>query len=192
MRILRRARTATPGATEPSAASPEEGLRAVAPAVVAVTRALLGSRHPELDDVAQEALLAVYDAIRRFRGESSLLHYARRIAVRTALAARRRSPRHEPMSASAFDAADGSEAAPDRIARELRVAAFRALLDQLPPEQAESLAMRAVLGYDLPQIAAETGVPINTVRSRIRLARERLRAWIVGDPRLADLFEVEP
>ena len=60
-----------------------------APVTAAIRDVLLGPRHPELDDAVQEALLAISAALERFRGESTFLHYARRIAVRTALALRR-------------------------------------------------------------------------------------------------------
>jgi RNA polymerase sigma-70 factor (ECF subfamily) len=172
----------------------ERILGAVAPPVLAVTRVVLGPRHPDLEDVVQESLLAIHAAVRRFRGESSFVHYARRIAVRTALAARRRPS----LLLGALDeeaAADPmapAEPAPEALAREERLEAFRVLLDELPVEQAESLAMRIVLGHSLPQIAEATGAPVNTVRSRIRLAKETLRTRIVTDPGLIELFEVEP
>ena len=51
--------------------------------------------------------------------------------------------------------------------------------------------MRVVLGCSLPEVAQATGVPVNTVRSRIRLAREHIKARIESDPRLAALFELE-
>jgi RNA polymerase sigma-70 factor (ECF subfamily) len=48
-----------------------------------------------------------------------------------------------------------------------------------------------MLDADLPDIAAVFGVPINTVRSRIRLARIALLARIESDPDLRALFEVD-
>ena len=54
-------------------------------------RALLGPAHPELDDLVQDVLVAVFDALPSFRGESTLLHFAIRIAARRATTMRRRS-----------------------------------------------------------------------------------------------------
>ncbi len=51
--------------------------------------------------------------------------------------------------------------------------------------------MRIVLRSALEEIAAESGVPLNTVRSRLRLAKERLRARIENDPDLRDTLEVQ-
>jgi RNA polymerase sigma-70 factor (ECF subfamily) len=66
--------------------------------------------------------------------------------------------------------------------------AMRSLLDQLPLEQAETLTLRVVLGMSLGEVAEATGAPVNTVRSRVRLAREALRKRIEGDPAIAALF----
>jgi RNA polymerase sigma-70 factor (ECF subfamily) len=164
----------------------------VAPPVAAAIRALLGPKHPELEDVVQEALLAITSALDRFRGESSFLHYARRIAVRTALAQRRSQDQGARRLAEtlAMVAPSTTSVAPP-IEREQRVALLARLLDELPEGQAECLAYRVLLEYPLPQIAREIGVPVNTVRSRVRLARNHLRDRILGDPALAESLGLE-
>jgi RNA polymerase sigma-70 factor (ECF subfamily) len=166
-------------------------LAGVAPAVAGVVRLLFGSKTAEAQDAIQESLVAVHAAIGRFRGECPFVAYARRIAARVAVTARRR---HASESLDEISAELGSAAAPlhdERIMRERRLQALRALLDELPAGQAESLGMRVVLGCSLPEVAQATGVPVNTVRSRIRLAREHIKARIESDPRLAALFELE-
>jgi RNA polymerase sigma factor (sigma-70 family) len=168
-------------------------LAATAPAVLAVVRVILGSDNPDVPDVAQESLLAVKDALRTFRGEASLTQYARQIAVRTALAARRgRGARDRLLERYRRE----SEVAPadrqdDPVMRARRTAAFRGLLDDLPEEQAETFALRVVLDYSLDQVAAATGAPVNTVRSRVRLAREKLKQRIERDPALLDMLRGE-
>jgi RNA polymerase sigma factor (sigma-70 family) len=164
----------------------------VAPPVTATLRVLLGPRHPDREDAVQESLIAIVGSLPRFRGDSSFLHYCRRIAVRTALTLRR--ARDERARKQAEASAQPEEVpANDGIAGEVeggeRLAIFRRLLDELPEGQAESLAYRVLLDLPLPVIARETGVPVNTVRSRIRLAREHLRSRITADPALADLLK---
>jgi hypothetical protein len=44
--------------------------------------------------------------------------------------------------------------------------------------------MRVVMDYTLPQVARATGVSVNTVRSRVRLASEKLRQRIEREPAL--------
>jgi RNA polymerase sigma factor (sigma-70 family) len=169
-------------------------LAATAPAVLAVVRVILGAGNPDVPDVAQESLLAVKDALRGFRGEASLTQYARQIAVRTALASRRgRGARDRLLERYRRESAVASTAdsAGDPVLRARRTAAFRGLLDELPEEQAETFALRVVLDYSLEQVAAATGAPVNTVRSRVRLAREKLKLKIEGNPDLWDVLRGE-
>jgi RNA polymerase sigma-70 factor (ECF subfamily) len=77
-------------------------------------------------------------------------------------------------------------------AAEQRKAMLRRLLEELPENQAETLALRVVLGYSLADVSAATGAPINTVRSRLRLAKEALRRRIEADPEAVVLAEVGP
>ena len=55
---------------------------------------------------------------------------------------------------------------------------------------AEALAMRVVLGWSLEEIAAQSGAPLNTVRSRLRLAKEGMRRRIEEKPDLVEALEV--
>ena len=79
---------------------------------------------------------------------------------------------------------------PDGLARERRRSLLCELLDDLPPPQADALAFRFILGSSLAEIAAPTGVPVNTVRSRVRLAKEALRRRIAASSTLAEALEV--
>jgi RNA polymerase sigma factor (sigma-70 family) len=170
-------------------------LSLIAPSIVAAVRVVVG-RDIDVEDAAQEAMIAIVDSVARFRGQSTFLHYARRIAVRTAFGMRRADQRRSrnlaaveveaapPVTGTA--AADSQNAA---LERSESFAAFQRLLDELPEGQAESLTYRVLLEYPLPVIARELKVPVNTVRSRIRLARDHLRDRILADPELGELVK---
>lgn len=168
-------------------------LEGVAPGVLKVSRAVLGPDHADVEDAVQESLVALVRALPSFRGECGVLHYACRIAIRTAMAARRSGQtararveaigRAEPGGPSAVSPHD--EALASR-----RRAILRALLADLPEAQAESLALRIVLGCSMQEVADATGAPLNTVRSRLRLAKEALVKRIDEDPILAEALEV--
>ncbi len=79
----------------------------------------------------------------------------------------------------------GEEAAANR-----RKELLRSLLDNLPDEQAEALAMRVVLGWSIKEIAAHSGAPLNTVRSRLRLAKEALKSRIEENSDLVEALGV--
>jgi RNA polymerase sigma-70 factor (ECF subfamily) len=54
------------------------------------------------------------------------------------------------------------------------------------------MVMRLALGYSVEEIATITCAPINTVRSRLRLAKDALRSRIEADPKWAELWGNEP
>ncbi|HMI88200.1 MAG TPA: sigma-70 family RNA polymerase sigma factor [Polyangiaceae bacterium] len=162
--------------------------------LIKAARALMGPENPDVEDVVQEVLIGVVDAIPSFREECTILHFAIRIAIRRTTAARRRTRwimdwlkqmrrGEEPL---ASDPASPCEATIAERRREL----LRDLLREMPPPQAETLMLRLALGHSVEEIASITNAPLNTVRSRLRLAKEALRTRIGNDPRWAELSEV--
>jgi RNA polymerase sigma-70 factor, ECF subfamily len=168
-----------------------EVLEVLAPRVRRVVRVILGTGNPDVDDVTQLALIAITQALPSFRGECEPTHYASRIAARTAVHAHRRASalrlRHDDL----FDAEEAS--APNGLEETLaerQKQLVRDLLGVIPHEQAEALTLRIVLGWSLEEIASASGAPLNTVRSRLRLAKEALRRRIESDPMLREELEV--
>jgi RNA polymerase sigma-70 factor (ECF subfamily) len=170
-------------------------LRALTPRLHRVVRAVLGGTHPDLDDVLQQSLIGFVQALPAFRGECDPLGYATIIAVRTAVAARKRShiEQHRRGEPPDVETTAGPGSSPgDEVAVQRRKDILRDLLTDLPTEQGEALAMRVVLGWSLKEIADYGHVPLNTVRSRLRLAKEALRRKIEADVTLLDALEVAP
>lgn len=165
-------------------------LRALAPEIARVVRAMLGPSDPSLEDVVQDSLLALVRALSGFRRDCSARHFATRIAARTALRHRRRA-RAALVRDSAHEqvrrAAQPWERSNDADAR--RWSLLRQLVDELPERQSEVLALRFMLGYSLEETARAVDAPVNTVRSRIRLAKQALRERLEADAALARLFE---
>jgi RNA polymerase sigma-70 factor (ECF subfamily) len=166
----------------------------VGPHLLRVVRRVLGANYPEVDDVAQEGAFAVMDALPRHRGESTVLRFVCRVAVLTAMNVRRRdaaqkrhSQREHGLEVELFP---GSLPAPDAgLSAQSSAQIVRELLDALPPQQAEVLALHCVLGYTVPEIAETAGVPAETVRGRLRLAKQALRELVLGDPRFGKWVE---
>jgi RNA polymerase sigma factor (sigma-70 family) len=165
------------------------------PTLSRVVNSVLGSRHPEVDDVIQQSLIAVLQALSAFRGDCHPAGYASRIALHVALRARRnatvRRARNETLAQISASDSDVQWPAAE-VSAERRKKALRDLLADLPEEQADALALRTILGWSLEEVAQATGAPLNTVRSRVRLAKEALRRRIDADPTLADELEVAP
>jgi len=168
-------------------------LRALAPRLHRVVRAILGSAHPDLDDALQQSLIGFVHALPAFRGDCDPLGYATIIAVRTAVTTRKRARAEHARRGDSVEADTvpaGRISPGDEVAAQRRKDALRELLGDLPTEQGEALAMRVVLGWSLKEIAVYGRVPLNTVRSRLRLAKEAMRRRIEAEPQLVDMLEV--
>lgn len=180
------------GAGDPAAT--RQFLSAVWPVIGRMVAGVLGSQHPEVDDVVQQSLIAVCQALPAFRGECHPAGYASRIALHVALRARRNaSVRRTRSEALAQYSLSEPESAPhEELGGERRKRALRDLLTALPEEQADALGLRVLLGWSLDEVARASGVPVNTVRSRVRLAKEALRRKLERDPSLASDLEFRP
>ena len=168
---------------------------AVGPAMLRAIRKVLARSTPDIEDVAQEAMEAFVAALPGFRGECSILHFAWRVAVLTALANRRRLDLRARWSADASETpaqeavATGPSPA-DAVVLRGRREALGALLDDLPANQAEVLVLHTALGFTIDEIAGAVGRPPETIRSRLRLAKQVLRDRISASPELSELLEV--
>jgi RNA polymerase sigma factor (sigma-70 family) len=166
------------------------------PGVLRAVRALLGREHPDAEDVAQEVLLAVLAALPDFRGDSTLLHFAVRIAARKSVLVRRRTRSVlgwlESLWRSEYPVRRTSGSAHEAMSSERRRSLLRLLLSELPDAQAEALELRVLFGHSIEEISSITHTPFNTVRSRLRLAKEALRQRIEAEPQWAELAEEEP
>jgi RNA polymerase sigma-70 factor (ECF subfamily) len=170
-------------------------LLAVAPQVARAVRRVLGRSHPEVEDVAQQALAALVERLPLFRGESSVAHFAERIAVYRALTARRNAGVRRRFAAELMPPDIVSVATDDAVSPfagavgQARRALLLEALDALPPAQAEALVLHFLFDHTVAEIAAMIGAPDETVRSRLRLGKQALRAKIERDVRLGALRE---
>jgi RNA polymerase sigma-70 factor (ECF subfamily) len=161
------------------------------PRLLRVVRGVLGPGHPELEDVLQDATVAVVRALGDFRGEGQVEGYAVRITLRAAIAARKKyKARVARLDEESDEREDDAPAPSDEVLAKKRRALLRSLLDELPEAQAEALVLRSVLGHSLEETANVAGVPANTIRSRMRLAREALKRRIEADPVLLESLEL--
>jgi len=128
------------------------------------------------EEVAQEVLLEVWRAASRFdpaRGSATawVMTIAHRRAVdrvRSENAATSREQKLTPGPVTGDDVAELVETALDRQ----RV---RRCLGALTPLQAESVKLAYYGGYTYPQVAELLGVPLGTIKTRIRDGLIRLR-----------------
>jgi RNA polymerase sigma factor (sigma-70 family) len=162
-------------------------------AMLAVIRKVLGGGSPDVDDVAQEAVIGLLGALGTFRGDCTIVHFAHRIALLKALAARRQI-RHRARTTDGADEViaelpdPGAQSPLALVVASRRRLLLRRLLDELPEPTAEALALHFILGYTVDEIADAASVSSNTVWSRLRLGKQALRRKLDGDRRLVEML----
>ncbi|MDE2463476.1 MAG: sigma-70 family RNA polymerase sigma factor [Alphaproteobacteria bacterium] len=146
----------------------------------------LGASPALAEELAQETMLTVwrkaglYDPARA--GASTwIFTIARNLRLDAA-----RSDKRRQALGDALEAPD-PEPGPDAIvAADQREVRLRAAIVDLPPEQAEVIRHAFFHDKAHAEISAELGIPLGTVKSRLRLAINRLRQ-AMGDLTLGDL-----
>jgi RNA polymerase sigma-70 factor (ECF subfamily) len=142
----------------------------------------LGLERGDAEDMAQEVMAVLWHKAHLFDpAKSSLATWLFRIARnrRIDVARRERSRVLDPDEPMLMP----SEPEPvdhemDARQRDERV---RAALSELPAEQYELVQMAFFLGLSHSQIADQSGLPLGTVKSRIRLAFQRMRKILEAD-----------
>ena len=173
-------------APDPRIASAAAGDRAAAealcrellPRVRNLVRYLLRG-DARVDDVAQEALIAVLRGLGSYRGDGRFESWVDRVVARaTFTAIRRIRAETQPGEHAAVEGGPGSDDSGGELyalRRELAQA-----LDRLPGDQRESLVLHFAVGMTVPEIAEAAAAPIETVRSRLRLGKAALRVALGG------------
>ncbi|CAN5760439.1 sigma-70 family RNA polymerase sigma factor [soil metagenome] len=130
-----------------------------------------------VDDIAQEALIAVLRGLRSYRGDGAFQAWVDRIVARSAFATLRRLRAETQQGAEdvAGSERDHVEESPYEDRRELAAA-----LDQLPHDQRQALILHFSVGMTVPESAEAVSAPFETVRSRLRLAKATLRDTLKG------------
>ena len=149
-------------------------------------------RRDEAEDLSQEVFVQVFKAIDQFRGDSKLSTWIYRIAVnlcknKTKYLARRHTGQQDDIDAMAdrvpFSAAKGVSVGdvgrPDELVEGMQMeAVVKRAIAQLEPDFRQALILRDVEDMSYEEIAAVTGLPDGTVKSRIHRARGQLRALV--------------
>lgn len=131
----------------------------------------------DAEEVTQDVFLTIYRKLDRFGFKSSLKTWIYRIAVNSAINhAKKRS--RERFNRVEFD--DNMELTPagdavqDRMDRKDQEKIVSSLLAALNPDQRACLVLRDFEGLSYEEVAETLKININTVRSRLKRAREKL------------------
>ena len=132
----------------------------------------------QAEEITQEVMLRVWRRAGQFdprRGSASTWIFS--VARNCYIDLVRKERVFEPEADEAV-VVDPEAPTDERIADGERMAALQAALARLPSEQGRVLEDAYLGGRSFPEIAERQGLPLGTVKTRARLAIERLRAML--------------
>lgn len=176
----------------------EEFVRSEMGRMLAVARRYLRSED-DARDAVQEAFIAVFESIERFKGESKLSTWLHRIVVNKALMklrTKRRKPEeslehllptykddgHQTRDSEPWGSATAHELLEEDEIRQ----AVRAAIDELPESFRTVVLLRDLEGLTGTEVGELLGITPNAVKIRLHRARQALRALL--DPKVRELI----
>lgn len=134
-----------------------------------------GTREDTADELAQETMLAVWDKASAFNpAKASAATWIYTIARNKKIDLLRKGVRYD-LDINELEQADPAAPASEKLIAEDETAGIAAALEKLPAEQAHLIRQSFFEGKSHSEIAKENNLPLGTVKSRMRLALERLR-----------------
>ena len=132
------------------------------------------------EDAVQQTLVLAWRDLPSLRDVDRFDAWLRRLLVHTCYREARRSRKWATnVRVLPVEQADRSDDIGSIVERDQLERGFR----RLPPEQRAVFVFHHYLGLTLPEVAAELGVPLGTVKSRLHYATNSLRAFLEADLR---------
>lgn len=146
-----------------------------------------GGASPELaDELAQETMLTIWNKAESYNPKQAAAStWIFTIARNKRIDAIRKTKRHDPNPADPILLEDTKPSPRQNALHKEEVGVLAEALKSLPEEQAELVRQSFFEDKSHAQIAEENDIPLGTVKSRIRLALERLR----GDSKIQDIWQ---
>ncbi|HEV3192068.1 MAG TPA: sigma-70 family RNA polymerase sigma factor [Polyangiaceae bacterium] len=142
----------------------------------------LGVHESQVDDVVQEIFVVVHRQLVEFEGRSSIKTWLFGITLNVVRAYRRTlrtRPPHAPTAASRIDPESLTDATGGPHEAALKAEAARLvdrILDGLDDDKRAVFILSELEQLGAPEIASALEIPVNTVYSRLRLARQEFAA----------------
>ncbi|MFA7431932.1 MAG: sigma-70 family RNA polymerase sigma factor [Rhodospirillaceae bacterium] len=136
-----------------------------------------GSQPTQAEDIAQDVMATVWRKAHLFdpsKAEASTWVFTIARNLRIDAMRRERYP-HVELDDGARDLPDGRPGADDTVASGQRATMIRRAIATLPPDQAEVIRLSYFHDKAHTAIAEDLGLPLGTVKSRMRLAMIKIR-----------------
>lgn len=149
------------------------------PRTLAQAQRMLGDR-AEAEDVAQEAMMRLWRIAGEWRqGEAQVSTWLYRVTANLCTDRLRRRKRSVPLDAVA-EPLDTAPSVTARMQSEARAKALSDALAQLPPRQAEAVALRHLEGLSNPEIAEVMEIGVEAVESLTARGKRGLALILAG------------
>src|SRR5262245_8436228 len=127
----------------------------------------------DAEDVAQEAFAKAYRSFRQLRDRERFRSWLVRVTWRLGIDRRRGDRRRRGRELAAE--APPEPTTVDTLQAKERAERLWAAIDALPEKLRVAIVLANIEGHDTAEVAALVGVPVGTVKSRLFLARQRLK-----------------
>ncbi len=129
------------------------------------------------EEVAQDVFMKIYHSLKSFQFRCAFKTWVYRITVNTAINRYRKSIREEKNRVdydSIIGSLPSSRSTAEDAVRSDNETRLNMLLEMLNPDHKVCLVLREIEGLSYQEIAAALKIPVNTVRSRLKRARQAL------------------
>jgi len=137
---------------------------------------VVGNRE-DAEEVTQEVFLTVHHKLKDFRFQSAFKTWVYRVTVNSAINYAKKASKDRNRTVE-YDESRTAVATPEVVREELDRGAQQktidTLLGKLNPEHRACIVLRTIQGLSYQEMAEALGININTVRSRLKRAREAL------------------
>ncbi|MBL8012284.1 MAG: RNA polymerase sigma factor [Candidatus Omnitrophica bacterium] len=135
-------------------------------------------RHEDAQEVTQEVFLTAFHKLKEFRYQSSFKTWVYRVTVNQAINYAKKNVRQNQTMEydENVNAVEVPSETRQKMDQEAREKLAQELLNQLNPDQRACIVLRNLEGLSYQQMAEALGININTVRTRLKRAREALMA----------------
>ncbi len=133
----------------------------------------------EAQEVTQEVFITVYRKLESFKFKSSFKTWVYRITINTAINFAKKRTKDRSRIVEFNDKNEFKttvDSVSEEIEEEQHEKMLSTLLEALNPDQRTCIVLRNIEGFSYQEIAESLNININTVRTRLKRAREKLIA----------------
>lgn len=147
--------------------------------IFAVAYGIVGNRQ-DAEDLTQEAFIKAYSAIGSLKTDQAFYNWLLRITVNTGINYKKKLLGKSPIPLEQVDELIFPGESPEELAeRHDRLQHITALVAELPADHRAVLVLREIEELSYDEIALALDIPLGTVKSRLKYARDKLRQAII-------------